>query len=339
MIDLRGFEVSPQERQWLHHPAVGGVILFSRNFRDQSQLSDLTAALHAIKKPKLLIAVDQEGGRVQRFRQGFTEFPPMRALGRAYDQNPKQALLLAEGLACQLATELRQAGIDFTFAPVLDLDTGNSQVIGDRAFHADIDAVSALGKKFVLGLRQGGMQAVGKHFPGHGSVGADSHVERVLDERHESDLQLADMTPFQRLVDYGIAGIMPAHVIYTQVDNRPAGFSKYWLSHVLRERLGFQGVIFSDDLSMRAAHVVGGIRQRLQAALAAGCDMVLMCNRPEDIPAALEQLGDYNKPSSQLRLVRFHGKTPGALSAQQSVALKEFIYSYQANKSMLLNLD
>ena len=339
MIDLRGFEISPQERQWLCHPAVGGVILFSRNFQDRSQLSDLTAALHAIKKPRLLIAVDQEGGRVQRFRQGFTEFPPMRALGRAYDQHPGQALLLAEALACQLAAELRQAGIDFTFAPVLDLDTGNSRVIGDRAFHADIDAVSALAGKFMLGLRQGGMEAVGKHFPGHGSVEADSHVERVLDERHERDLQLADMAPFQRLIDDGIAGIMPAHVIYTQVDHRPAGFSKYWLSHVLRERLGFQGVIFSDDLSMRAARVAGGVRQRLQAALAAGCDMVLMCNCPEDIPAALAQLGDYNKPASQLRLVRFHGKTPGVLSAQQGIALKEFIYRCQADKSMLLNLD
>ena len=339
MIDLQGFEVSAQERQWLDHPAVGGVILFSRNFQDRKQLSELTAALHAVKKPKLLVAVDQEGGRVQRFRQGFTEFPPMRALGRAYDQNPKQALLLASGLACQLATELRQTGVDFTFAPVLDLDSGKSQVIGDRAFHADIDAVSALAKKFVLGLRQGGMEAVGKHFPGHGSVSADSHFEYPLDDRHESDLQLADMAPFQRLVDYGIAGIMPAHVVYAQVDNKPAGFSNYWLGSVLRERLGFQGAVFSDDLSMQAAHVGGDIRRRLQMALAAGCDMVLICNRPEDIPAALEQLHDYNKPGSQLRLTRFHGKTPDALSDQQRVALQEFIYSHQANKSMSLNLD
>ena len=338
MIDLEGTEISPQERLWLSHPAVGGVILFTRNYRDRNQISSLIYELHAIKKPKLLVAVDQEGGRVQRFRDGFTQFPPMRCLGEVYDKDPSRALHLAEILACQLSTELREVGVDFTFAPVLDLDTGESVVIGDRSFHQDIDAVSALASKFMLGLRKGGMESVGKHFPGHGTVTADSHFECPVDHCHENDLQLADMVPFQRLIDHGIAGIMSAHVVYEYVDKKPASFSPYWLTRVLREQMRFEGVIFSDDLSMKGAHVIGDICGRLQAALDAGSDMVLICNNPQDIQPALDHLDGYNNPSSQLRLARFHGKTPQPLTSEQQALLDEFIAECQTNKSMSLNL-
>ncbi len=339
MIDLEGIDISPQEREWLTHPAVGGVILFTRNYQNKQQLTALVAELHAIKKPKLLIAVDQEGGRVQRLRDGFTEYPPMRSLGKLYDENPTQGLKLSELLACHLATELREVGIDFTFAPILDLDTGKSEVIGDRAFHSDIDAVSALVSKFVAGLRKGGMESVGKHFPGHGTVKADSHFECPIDDRYENDLMFSDIIPFQRLIDHGIAGIMSAHVVYTHVDKLPASFSSHWLTSVLRQQLGFQGVIFSDDLSMKGAHVLGDITKRLKAALDAGSDMVLICNHPEDIPDALEYLSEYNNPSSQCRLARFHGKSSITLNASENELLSEFIASYQTNKSMSLNLD
>ena len=339
MIDLEGVDISPQEREWLTHPAVGGVILFTRNYQNKQQLTSLVSELHAIKKPKLLIAVDQEGGRVQRLRDGFTEYPPMRSLGKLYDENPTQGLKLSELLACHLATELREVGIDFTFAPILDLDTGKSEVIGDRAFHSDIDAVSALVSKFVVGLRKGGMESVGKHFPGHGTVKADSHFECPIDDRYENDLMFSDIIPFQRLIDHGIAGIMSAHVIYTHVDKLPASFSSHWLTNVLRRQLGFQGVIFSDDLSMKGAHVLGEITKRLKAALDAGSDMVLICNHPEDIPDALEYLSEYNNPSSQCRLARFHGKSPITLNVSENELLSEFIDSYQTNKSMSLNLD
>lgn len=338
MIDLVGTEISAEERLWLSHSAVGGVILFTRNFRDKEQISCLISELHAIKKPKLLVAVDQEGGRVQRFRQGFTQFPAMRCIGEVYDSNPSKALLLAEILACRLASELREIGVDFTFAPILDLDTGESVVIGDRAFHGDIDAVSALASKFMLGLRKGGMESVGKHFPGHGSVTADSHFECPVDHRYENDLQLADMIPFQRLIDHGIAGLMSAHVVYENVDKKPASFSPYWLTRVLREQMRFEGVIFSDDLSMKGAHVIGDIGDRLRAALEAGSDMVLICNNPADIPPALEQLDNYNNPSSQLRLARFHGKTPQPLTKDHQALLDDFIAECQTNKSMSLNL-
>lgn len=338
MIDLQGCEITSQEHQWLSHPAVGGVILFTRNFQTKTQISQLIQSIHEVKSPKLLVAVDQEGGRVQRFREGFTAFPPMRALGEIYDKEPSKGLQLSELLACRLAAELRDIGVDFTFAPILDLDTGKSAVIGDRAFHSDIDAVSALANKFMRGLRQGGMESVGKHFPGHGTVAADSHIECPVDNRYESDLQLSDIIPFKRLVDNGIAGVMSAHVIYHHVDSKPASFSKYWLMHVLREQLGFEGVIFSDDLNMQGAQQVGDIAARLNIALEAGSDMVLLCNSPEDIPTALDHLNDYNNPSSQLRLARFHGKTPQRLNPQQQTELEYFIKTYQSNKTLSLNI-
>lgn len=339
MIDLLGCEITAEELEWLSHPAVGGVILFTRNYANREQLASLTEQLHAIKKPRLLIAVDQEGGRVQRLRDGFSEFPPMRLLGNIYDKDPLRALELSESVAWCLAQELRSVGIDFTFAPVLDLDSGVSEVIGDRAFHHNIDAVSALASKFVAGLRKGGMEAVGKHFPGHGSVSEDSHVVCPVDHRYENDLWLADIIPFQRLVDHGIAGIMSAHVIYDHVDKNPASFSSFWLTRVLREQIGFQGAIFSDDLSMQGAKAAGDIKRRITFALQAGSDMVLICNSPADVPAAIEDLDDYNSPSSQLRLARFHGKPPQQLDIADQKVVKTFIRDYQKNKSLSLDLD
>ena len=339
MIDLSGYELSLEELDWLSHPSVGGVILFTRNFADRKQLNTLIEQLHAVKKPRLLVAIDQEGGRVQRLRQEFTEFPPMRLLGKVYDEDPLQALHLSESMACYLAQELREVGIDFTFAPVLDLDSGVSEVIGDRAFHSNIDAVSALASKFVLGLRKGGMEAVGKHFPGHGSVCEDSHVTCPVDHRYENDLWLSDIVPFQRLVDHGIAGLMSAHVVYDHVDKEPASFSSFWLTRVLREQIGFQGAIFSDDLSMQGAKATGDIKHRVSAALKAGSDMVLICNSPADVPTAIEMLDDYNNPSSQLRLARFHGKNPQKLDNNDQKAVYKFVSDYQKNKSLSLNLD
>ena len=339
MIDLDGCEISAEEREWLNHPAIGGVILFTRNYRNRQQLVALVEELHAIKKPRLLIAVDQEGGRVQRLRDHFTEFPPMRALGKVYDKDPPRALRLSENLACCLANELRSIGIDFTFAPVLDLDSGVSEVIGDRAFHSNVDAVSALASKFVLGLRKGGMEAVGKHFPGHGSVCEDSHVECPVDHRYENDLWLSDIVPFQRLVEHGIAGIMSAHVVYDHVDKKPASFSRFWLTRVLRDQIGFQGAIFSDDLSMQGSKAIGNLEFRITTALKAGSDMVLLCNSPEEVPDAIELLDDYNNPSSQLRLARFHGKSPQVLEKAELEMVKQFVNDYQVNKSLSLNLD
>ena len=339
MIDLVGCEISTDEREWLTHPAVGGVILFTRNYADRKQLAELIEDLHSVKKPRLLVAIDQEGGRVQRLREQFTEYPPMRALGDVYDTNPPQALYLSEHLAWSLANELRLIGIDFTFAPVLDLDSGVSEVIGDRAFHSNIDAVSALSSKFVVGLRKGGMEAVGKHFPGHGSVREDSHVACPVDHRYENDLWLSDIVPFQRLIEHGIAGIMSAHVVYDHVDKLPASFSSFWLTRVLREQIGFQGAIFSDDLAMQGAKAIGDLEARMTTALQAGSDMVLLCNSPAEIPGAIELLDDYNNPSSQLRLARFHGKSPQVMPEADAQAVMQFTNDYQRNKSFSLNLD
>ena len=339
MIDLKGTHIDAEEEDWLRHPAVGGVILFTRNYADVDQLKSLITELHEMKKPRLLVAIDQEGGRVQRLREGFLPVPPMREFGKEFDVNPTHALKLCELTAWVLANELRSIGIDFTFAPVLDLDTGVSEVIGDRAFHGDIDAVSALASKFTLGLRKGGMEAVGKHFPGHGSVTEDSHMECPVDHRYENDLWLSDLVPFQRLIDHGIAGIMSAHIVYDHVDKCPASFSKYWLTKILREQFGFQGAVFSDDMSMQGAKTFGSIESRLQAALAAGSDMILLCNCPQDIPTAIALLDDYNNPSSQLRLARFHGKKPQNISPDDRHQVENYVRQYQKNKSLSLELD
>lgn len=306
MLDLAGFEISAEEREMLLHPLVGGVILFTRNYESPDQLQRLVADIHAIRDPHLLVAVDHEGGRVQRFRHGFTELPPAGVFGDIYARDPKRARHLAESCGWLMAAELRAEGIDFSFAPVLDLDFGVSKVIGDRAFHRKPEVVGELASAYMLGMRRAGMVATGKHFPGHGAVVPDSHVDMPVDERPFEDIYAEDVQPFGRLIRGGLGGIMPAHVIYAAVDDKPACFSSFWLKDVLRQRLGFQGVIFSDDLTMQGAHVMGDIVDRGQAALAAGCDMVLVCNHPQESVRLLDNLGAHDDPVAHVRLARLH---------------------------------
>ena len=308
MLDLCGTELSADERELLRHPQVGGVILFARNFESTQQLIALTQAIHAARQPPLLIAVDHEGGRVQRFREGFTRIPPMRSLGEIWTEHPQRARRLAHQIGYVMGAELRACGVDFSFAPVLDLDYGESQVIGDRAFHRDPQGVADLAHPLMLGWKEAGMAAVGKHFPGHGFVIADSHLAIPVDERDYADLLTDDIEPFRQMVDYGLPAIMPAHVIYPKVDDLPAGFSAKWLKGVLRGELGFDGVIFSDDLSMEGAKAGGDVLTRGQAALASGCDMVLLCNDPASAKTLLDGLKATMPPVSLARLTRMHGK-------------------------------
>jgi len=308
MLDVQGLELLPEERERLKHPLVGGVILFSRNYQSPEQIEALVRDIHAQREPQLLVAVDHEGGRVQRFRDGFTTLPPIRELGRIHDENPKRARRLAETSGWLMATELRAIGVDFSFAPVLDLDRGVSRVIGDRAFHSHPETVADLAHAYMVGMHQAGMAAVGKHFPGHGAVEADSHLALPVDGRKLVDIQSEDMVPFERMIHYGLEGIMPAHVVFSRVDSLPAGFSSIWLRRILREQLGFQGVIFSDDLSMEGAKVAGDVVARAKMALSAGCDMVLVCNDTTAADQVLTGLGTHDDPVSHLRLVRMHGR-------------------------------
>ena len=308
MLDVCGTSLSADEVALLRHPLVGGVILFARNFESTQQLMALTQAIHAARQPPLLIAVDHEGGRVQRFREGFTRIPPMRHLGDIWSSHPQRARRLAHQTGYVMAAELRACGVDFSFAPVLDLNYGDSQVIGDRAFARDPQGVAELAHHLMLGFKEGGMAAVGKHFPGHGFVKADSHLAIPIDERAYADLLIDDIEPFRQMIEFGLPAVMPAHVIYTQVDDLPAGFSPKWLKGVLRGDLGFDGVIFSDDLSMEGAKAGGDVVTRAHAALAAGCDMVLLCNDSASTQTLLAGL-QYTLPAVSLaRLTRMHGK-------------------------------
>lgn len=308
MLDLQGLEILPEERELLRHPATGGVILFARNYESPHQLQRLIAAIHELRTPALLVAVDQEGGRVQRFRHGLSRLPPAAWYAERYGEQAASA----EHAACEggwlMAAELRALGVDFSFAPVLDVDRGISEVIGDRAFGGRPNRVAALAQAWARGARQAGMPSVGKHYPGHGAVAADSHVEVPIDERAYTDIWLEDLAPFRYLIENALEGVMPAHVVYPAVDRDPAGFSRYWLQEVLRGRLGFQGVIFSDDLDMAAAQLGGDHPARARAALAAGCDMILICNNPGAAGRIVESLAGYRDPVAQSRLVRLHGR-------------------------------
>jgi beta-N-acetylhexosaminidase len=309
MLDVRGTVLSEEDRKRLSHPLVGGVILFARNYENPLQLSQLTTDIRALKSPPLLIAVDQEGGRVQRFREGFTRLPPMRVLGNIHDTHPHHAKTLARETGYVMAAELRAHGVDLSFAPVLDLDYGVSSVIGDRAFHHDPQAVIDLAHAVMQGMKDAGMAACGKHFPGHGFVAADSHVAIPVDGRDYADIAFNDLLPFKAMIDMGLAAIMPAHVIYPKADAAPAGFSRFWLQQVLRGELNFQGMIFSDDLTMAGAAVGGDITSRTFAALRAGCDMALICNRPDLADETLARL-DLDWPAtSRVRLARLHGES------------------------------
>ena len=279
MLDVAAYEVTSEEREILQHPLVGGVILFARNYAEPEQLRALTTAIRAAR-PELLISVDHEGGRVQRFRDGFTRLPAMRRLGEGWSADPEAAKQQARHAGFVLAAELRAHGVDLSYAPVLDLDYGVSSVIGDRAFHRDPLVATELARAVVAGLADVGMRAVGKHFPGHGAVEADSHVAIPVDSRSFDEVWKDDVQPF-RLLAGELGGVMPAHVIFENIEPRPAGFSAFWLQEILRGKLGFEGVIFSDDLTMEGASVAGGIVARAEAAHSAGCDMVLVCNRPD----------------------------------------------------------
>lgn len=309
MLDLEAETITQEEREILQHPLVGGVILFTRNFSSVAQITELARQIHAIREPRILIAVDHEGGRVQRFRDGFSSIPAARHFGEIYDVNPKRAKLLAQTAGWLMAVELRAVGVDFSFAPVLDVDYGISEVIGNRAFHHDSNIIVELAHAYMQGMQKAGMAATGKHFPGHGAVVADSHTSIPIDERSYNEIYTRDILPFKRMIHHGMAAIMPAHVIYPQVDKLPAGFSSKWLKDILRKRLGFQGVIFSDDLDMAGASVAGeNYAERANAALGAGCDMVLVCNNRQGALQVLDGLKGHNDPVAHLRLARMHGK-------------------------------
>lgn len=302
MIDVEGLQLTAAETEKLRDPRIGGVILFSRNFASTEQLKDLTRSIHAARTPGLLIAVDQEGGRVQRFRDGFTELPSARLLGRQYDLDRNSARRLANACGWTMAAELLDSGIDVSFAPVVDLDLGFSDVIGDRAFHRDPEAVASLATAFMQGMRDAGMMAVAKHFPGHGAVIADSHHELPEDHRDYDELA-DDLLPYGRLIANGLHGVMMAHVRYPAIDRRIASLSPYWLQTELRRKLGFTGVIFSDDLSMSAAASAGDMPARVNEALSAGADMALICNDPDAVDRTLAEAGSLDNPASQARLV------------------------------------
>jgi len=304
MIDVAGLELTDLDRERLVHPLVGGLILFSRNYQSPEQLARLTAEIHALRSPRLPIAIDHEGGRVQRCRAGFTRLPPMRRLGEMWESGPDEALTAAREVGYLLAVELRACGVDMSFTPVLDLDWGHSTVIGNRAFHADPAVVVQLAGALIEGLRSAGMVACGKHFPGHGWAAADSHVAMPVDERSLAELA-PDLEPYRRLK---LDAVMPAHVIYPQIDARPAGFSPVWIGK-LRKEFAFDGVIFSDDLSMEGASVAGDIVDRVNAAWDAGCDMLLVCNAPEAVGALLAR---WQVPLDQVRARRIELLLPSA---------------------------
>ena len=320
VADVVGLTLTDEDRERLRHPAAGAVILFTRNYETPDQLKALVEEIEKLREPALPICVDHEGGRVQRFRDGFSRIPPMRELGRLWDRDRDLAKETARAAAYIIGAELGAHGVHFSFAPVLDLDYGGSSVIGDRALHFDPNAVGALAGAIIQGFADAGMGAVGKHFPGHGFALADTHHDVARDDRPLSEILRKDVAPYRAAIQAGLAGVMPAHVIYPQCDAEPAGYSKYWLQEVLRGRLGFQGLVFSDDLSMEGACVAGGPPERARAALAAGCDMVLLCNDPKGCDALLESLKDvpFAKPE---RLDAMRKK--GGRDLRKSVAYRE----------------
>ncbi|WP_313484106.1 beta-N-acetylhexosaminidase [Acinetobacter variabilis] len=304
MLDIAGTTLTQEDIELLGVPQVGGVILFGRNIESPAQVRALTDHMRQVR-PDILIAVDQEGGRVQRLKQGFTLLPAMGKFGELYQTNREKALELAEKCGWLMATEVLAVGIDFSFAPVLDLND-ISDVIGDRSFARNIQDIIPLAGAFLKGMKRAGMASTGKHFPGHGSVKADSHVGAAIDMRSYEEIQQKDMQTFIQLQSK-LDALMPAHVIYSQVDPNPAGFSEFWIQKVLRQELGFDGVLFSDDLSMQAACVAGGADARIQAALKAGCDMGLVCNDRAAQCIALEGIQELPLPNQQ-RLERMRGK-------------------------------
>ncbi|MBT2748225.1 MULTISPECIES: beta-N-acetylhexosaminidase [unclassified Lysobacter] len=277
VIGVAGTELTAQERDWLQHDACAGVILFSRNFASRAQVAELSAAIRAAAPRPQLICVDQEGGRVQRFREGYSALPPLEVFGKLYASDPQAALTLAEEHAQLMAGEVQASGVDLSFAPVVDLGRGNL-AIGNRAFDADPQIVAEFTRAYVRGMHARGMAATLKHFPGHGSVRADTHFDQAADPRTLEELRATDLIPFVAGIDARADAVMMAHVSYPAVAPEPAGYSRYWIEDVLRAQMGFRGVVFSDDIGMAAAFSVGGIKARIDAHLDAGCDVVLVCH-------------------------------------------------------------
>jgi beta-N-acetylhexosaminidase len=307
MVDVAGKTLTPEDRELLRHPLVGSVILFTRNYEDPAQLAALVADIRGLRTPPLLVAVDHEGGRVQRFRTGFSVLPPARRIGLEYDLDAKQGLELAHAMGWLMAAELRAVGVDFSFAPCVDLDYGVSEIIGDRAYHANAESVARLSLAVMQGMRQAGMAATAKHFPGHGAVVADSHLALPVDRRELSDLT-ADLLPYRRLIPNDLTAVMMGHVLFPAVDHVPASFSRRWVGEILRGELDFRGVVFADDLTMEGASAMGGVVARAEAALEAGCDVLPVCNRRASVVELIDGMKSRPGPASQIRVLRMRGR-------------------------------
>lgn len=332
ILDLEGTELRAEERDMLQHPMVGGVIFFTRNFQSAAQIERLCQDIRAARTTPILLTVDQEGGRVQRFRQDFTRLPSMGKIGKLFESSSDTALKLAETCGWLMAAELLAVGIDLSLAPVLDLNKIENPAIGDRAFHQDPEIVVSLACAIQKGMRAAGMAAVGKHFPGHGSVSIDTHLDLPVDLRSFDEIAASDLIPFVKLIQNGISGIMPAHIIFSSVDTKQVGFSSIWLKTILRDKLKFSGLIFSDDLNMKGADVGVRYSDRALAALHAGCDMILICNNR---PAAVEILATLSNEKFSVSSTKFH-----ALQGQFSFSsLRELIDTteWQAKNQLLMN--
>ncbi|TLM78628.1 beta-N-acetylhexosaminidase [Microbulbifer harenosus] len=303
MVDIEGTDLTGEDRELLLHPMVGGLIFFARNFRNREQLEELIADIRRVR-PEILLAVDQEGGRVQRFRDTFTRIPSMQALSAR--ANPQQL----RDVGWLLAAELLAVGVDFSFAPVLDADDDFCKIVGDRSFAQDPLVLAEKARPFIAGMHEAGMATTGKHFPGHGQVKEDSHEELPVDHRTLEQVLASDCTPFAECIAAGeLQAVMPAHIRFARVDENPVGFSRFWLQEILRKRLGFDGVIFSDDLTMEGAGAAGGYGERIRAAMQAGCDMGVVCNNRQGALAALDALTGFTPdPESSRRLARMRGQ-------------------------------
>ncbi len=318
MLDVEGLTLAPHEAEMLNHPNTGAVILFSRNYESPEQITQLINAIRKARNGDILVAVDQEGGRVQRFRTGFTRLPAAALYAKAPE--------LTEAAGWLMAIELLSVGVDFSFAPVLDIDCGVSQIIGDRSFSTETTLVTQMASNFMKGMHNAGMAATGKHFPGHGAVALDSHLTLPIDNRDLDTLRQKDFIPFKQLISQGLEGIMPAHVLYPNIDNQQAGFSTFWIQKILRAELQFNGTVFSDDLSMAGAATAGSVADRAKQARSAGCDMLLVCNNSTAASEVLDALPITQDPLREVRLKRMIGVTNdksnyrSSLKWQQTVA-------------------
>ncbi len=328
MLDVAGLALTEHEKGVINHPNTGAVILFARNYQDPEQVMQLIDSIRKARNGQILIAVDQEGGRVQRFQNGFTRLPPACCYANAPE--------LAETAGWLMAAELLAVGVDFSFAPVLDIDCGISDVIGNRSFSTECILATALASAFRKGMNAAGMAATGKHFPGHGAVAVDSHLALPVDERDLDSIRAKDLLPFKTLIGEGLEAIMPAHVVYKNIDPNPAGFSPFWIQQILRKELGFNGVVFSDDLSMEGAASAGGFPERVRLAQQAGCDMLLVCNNPSAAEQVLDALPISNDLLREQRLSGMRGKPQFNREQlldtvkwrQASNQIREFVSSY-----------